>query len=509
MTMASRDRQKPDFLIVLFDCLRAEDFPGGIDPVPGMPFAEELMGQSIVFPRAVSPAPWTIPSHASLFTGLYPWENQVHAYRSLSLGDSIPTLAETLKPLGYRSLSLSANPFVSPRFGLVRGFDESGWGGWWEAFFRTPRDRAPNFQHGGAAETALPQDRTMEWVRDGPLGDVLRSASQQSFRFPFGLDAGSRLLQKLRFPEVERNISQTPWIEPELQRWLGERPTTEPVLTFLNLTDTHEPYYPDPAYVHGLREWWALTRVRQDHANAVGGEWLPTENDSRRLRELYRQMVRHLDDRLRAIVRALQDTGRWENTVMFVTADHGQSLGEHGMMFHLLRLDEPLIRIPLWMRPVGGGGGGRRARGWASLIDLFPTIVQAAGGYPPNLPSAVPLNDLIDHERPNPVFAMADGIVWDHIRKRFGKDREQVWDRPLVAAYARDLKVLMTANGDEARAFNVEKDPKEEHDLLPSEPMAVADLTYGARKVGAALLQNGANAIDPEIEARLRSWGYV
>jgi arylsulfatase A-like enzyme len=507
--MGSRDARKPDVLIALFDCLRAQDFPGGPDPVPGMPFAEQLMAESFVFPRAVAPAPWTIPSHASVFTGLYPWENHVHAYRSLSLADSIPTLPERLAPLGYRSLSLSANPFVSPRFGLVRGFDEVAWGGWWEAFLRTPRDRAPNFQHGSTVETPLSQDRTMEWIRDGPLGDVLRSASQQSFRFPFALDAGSRILQRMQFPEVGRTISQTPWIEHELGRWLGERPADQPVFSFLNLTDTHEPYYPDPELTHGLREWWKLTRIRQDHANAVGGQWAPTDEESRRLRELYRQMVRHLDVRLKGIVRALQDSGRWENTLMFVTADHGQSLGEHGMMFHLLRVDEPLLRVPLWMRPPGGGGNGQRARGWASLIDLFPTILQAAGAPSPGLPSAVPLRSLLDQDRPEPVFAMADGIVWDHIRSRFGKDREAVWDRPMIAAYQGSRKVVMTAAGEETQLFDIDADPREERDLWPTSDVAVLDLASRARKVGGLMLQDGTQTVDREVEERLRSWGYI
>ncbi|MCI4351653.1 MAG: sulfatase-like hydrolase/transferase, partial [Thermoplasmata archaeon] len=59
------------------DCVRARDFPGGPEPVTGMPTVEALAKESVQFPRAVSPAPWTIPSHASLFTGLYPWEHGV------------------------------------------------------------------------------------------------------------------------------------------------------------------------------------------------------------------------------------------------------------------------------------------------------------------------------------------------------------------------------------------------------------------------------------------------
>jgi arylsulfatase A-like enzyme len=508
--MPSAGKRPPDVVVVLFDCLRARDFPGGPEPVTGMPFTESLLRESILFPRAISPAPWTIPSHAGLFTGAYPWENHVNALHSLNLDPSIPTLPEVLRPLGYRSLSLSANPFISPRFGLVRGFDVSAWGGWWEAFLRSPRDRAPNRQEGGAAGPADDHDRLMEWVRDGPMGDLLRSASQQSFRFPSVLDAGSQVVQKVRFPDRERNISHTPWIEHELTRWLERQSPETPTFTFINLTDTHEPYYPDPTLVHGFREWWRLTRGRQDYANAAGGDWRPRPDESSRLRELYRQMIHHLDVRLKGIVGAYESSGRWDQTLCFVTSDHGQSLGEHGMMFHLLRLDESLLRIPLWMRPPAGDGGGRRAVGWANLVDLFPTIVEHAGGFAPNTSSALPLDRLVDRERPEPVYAMADGIVWDHIRERFrSKEREAVWDRPWVAGYQGDLKVVMTADGQEIHAYDVTQDTAEVHDLWPSSAAPLVGLAGETQRVGTALLQSGGKWRDPEIEDRLRSWGYV
>ena len=506
--MRNLDDSRPNILVVLFDCLRALDFPGGAEAVDGMPFARQLMKESIVFPRAISPAPWTIPSHAGLFTGLYPWECNVHAFQSLSLDPTVPTLGTALHSVGYRSLSLSANPFISPRFGLVNGFDEAAWGGWWEAFLRSPRETAPNEWMAGSADTPRSQDRILEWIRDGPLGNLLRSGSQQSLRFPFALDTGNRLLQKVRAPDANPRLSQASWIEPVLDRWLRRQSASQPVFTFLNLTDTHEPYYPDPALVRGFRDWWRLAQTRQDHANAVGGRWLPTESQRQKLRTLYRQSVSHLDSRLEAIVRCFRENGRWENTWMFVTSDHGQALGEHGMMFHLLRLDEPLLRIPLWMRPPRGTGEGREAEGWANLIDIFPTIVSAAGAVVPDPPSAVSLAELVDYPRSRPVFAMADGIVWDHIRKRFNPAREAEWDEPLVASYSAGFKVIMKASGASSRAFDIEHDPKEEHPVNPNSDAPLLELVKAARKVGTEMLHSN-REVDESLEERLRSWGYV
>src|ERR1700693_5078851 len=111
--------RRPDLLVVVMDCVRASDFPGGTSPVPGMPTAEKLVRESIRFPRAISVAPWTIPSHASLFTGLYPWENGVHMLRELRLDPSVPTLAGMLAKAGYSTFSLSSNGFICPDIGLV------------------------------------------------------------------------------------------------------------------------------------------------------------------------------------------------------------------------------------------------------------------------------------------------------------------------------------------------------------------------------------------------------
>lgn len=507
--MASNSESRPNFLVVVFDCLRAFDFPGGVDPVPGMKFAEKLLAESIAFPRMVSPAPWTIPSHASLFTGLYPWENQVHAYGSLMTKPDVPRLAGLLKSEGYSSLSLAANPFVSPRFGLVDGFDEACWGGWWEAFLRTPRTRAPNSLETAAVSAGTKSDRLMEWVRDGPLGNALRSASQHSYRYPFALDGGSRVIQKLRFPDQPRNYSQTPWIESELDRWLAAQPSDRPVFCFLNITDTHEPYYPDPDYTHGLRAWWKLAKIRQDHACAVSGEWDPTPDQCRGLLELYRQTVRHLDLRMQQVVDIFERHGRWENTLSVFTSDHGQSLGEHGMMFHLLRLDEPLIRIPLWLRLPGGRAGGRVARGWGSLIDISPTLLDAAQVRHVTFPSARPLTSLVDRDRGAPVFSMADGIVWPHIRRRFAPDRERLWDRPFVAAYEGDHKVVLAADGTESHDYDLASDPGEAHDLWNAERPPFPDLEARAREVGQRLVSRAGPDVDSTVEDRLRAWGYI
>src|SRR5215469_5335127 len=112
---------RPDLLLVVLDCVRAWDFPGGRSAIGPMPFVEGFRRESIHFPRAASVAHWTVPAHASMFTGLYPWEHGVHAKGKLKLDPSIPTVAGHLRDAGYRTLCLSANGLVSPGLGLTNG----------------------------------------------------------------------------------------------------------------------------------------------------------------------------------------------------------------------------------------------------------------------------------------------------------------------------------------------------------------------------------------------------
>ncbi|MCI4366576.1 MAG: sulfatase-like hydrolase/transferase, partial [Thermoplasmata archaeon] len=88
MTGHGASTSRPDLLVVVLDCVRALDFAGGPEAVTPMPFSESLLRESIRFPKAAATAPWTIPSHASIFTGMYPWENGVHMLKELRLDPS-------------------------------------------------------------------------------------------------------------------------------------------------------------------------------------------------------------------------------------------------------------------------------------------------------------------------------------------------------------------------------------------------------------------------------------
>src|SRR5262249_29695133 len=114
----------PDVVIVIYDAVRADivtDARGGI--VDWAPRLKEFARRSVQFRQAVSPAPWTVPSHASLFSGLSPLDHGAME-ESPRIGDEVVTLAETLHDRGYRTLALVANPWLGISRGFAQGFEK-------------------------------------------------------------------------------------------------------------------------------------------------------------------------------------------------------------------------------------------------------------------------------------------------------------------------------------------------------------------------------------------------
>ncbi|MCI4330731.1 MAG: sulfatase-like hydrolase/transferase [Thermoplasmata archaeon] len=496
----SKEKEPLDVLVVVLDCVRAEDFAGGLTPVGGMPFVEQLQRESVAFPRATAPSPWTIPSHASLFTGLYPWQHGVHMKAALNLDTSLPTIPSLLHRQGYSTVSVSSNGFICPEFGLTAGFDASAWGDWWEKFLRLPESELP--------PRAVNFPRTQD-LPTGSFWNSLESPVRYANRFPLLLNAGSHLASRILRPDAPFQPVVSPWIEPTVRGWVASQPAQTPLFCFVNLYDAHEPYLTEPSGLRGSRAIREYARLRMDRTSLLTGHWTPSPWEFDRLHELYRDMIRRMDVRIRALVDAFKDAGRWDRTLMILTSDHGQAFGEHGFLFHGYRVWEPLLRIPLWMRLPGGVAGGTQAKGWASLIDVAPTAMLAAGLSPEGFPSAVPLPDLIDRPRPEPVYSMADGV---HVRKVLARmcppERVDYWDTPFIAGYSDDRKMIFNISRETAELFDLVKDPREMNDTFAAHRGEVGPMFEGAREAGRQLLGKGGGSQSQSVEDRLRSWGY-
>ncbi|MCI4327030.1 MAG: sulfatase-like hydrolase/transferase [Thermoplasmata archaeon] len=501
----------PNILVVVLDCGRADDFPGGARGVTNMPFADRLRRESLWFPRAASPAPWTIPSHASLFTGLYPWEHGAHAKAALKLVDGIPRLPRLLREHGYRTMSLSANHLISPNLGFSEGFDRAAWAGWWEPYYRVSGSGHPPHT---LDEARASPNAGLNRIQHGPAWQAVKMTSRVVYRFPFVTDAAGRFTQRLRHPESRELPGVSSWIEPTLDRWIAETPADRPVFAFVNLLETHEPYYPISEWGSDLAGWLRRSGARQDHVGWLAGSWTPTEDQYRRLHDLSRENLREADRRLEAIADVFRKSGRWDDTTVVVTSDHGQAFGEHDILFHMLRLEEPLVRIPLWWRRARDRPTPGAATGWASLVDVAPTLAEDAGLPFGFVGSGVPLASLRDRPRDGPVLSVADGLVWktiipEHERGRLSEQRKHAFDRILVAGWEGDAKVVYDATEDRTRAYDLRSDPGEGTDVWPARASELGPLAGEVRSVAGRMSGQAPVAVSDDVEERLRSWGYI
>ena len=131
--------QAPNLVLVVIDSLRADRLGAYGHPGDTSPFMDSLGAEGLVFENAITQAPWTLPSIASLFTSRYPMQvnrSYIDAYQ-LSLHLDFPVLAELLAEAGYCTMSIAANPYILPVFNLTRGFALREWA------YNAPADRVP------------------------------------------------------------------------------------------------------------------------------------------------------------------------------------------------------------------------------------------------------------------------------------------------------------------------------------------------------------------------------
>ncbi len=350
--------ERPNLLWIVWDTVRA-DHLGLYGYTRGTtPFLSEWASEARVFENALSVAGYTLASHASMFTGLYPSEHCTHNQHPW-LDDSFTTLAELLAGAGYRTFLFSANPYVAGPSGanLAQGFERSEhpWSPKW-----APRARA------------LVEAKVTSEDRSSELSERIAAArSGRGDLFPWNIKAAGAL-------------AKTATLE-----WLASSPPERPFAVFLNYMEAHRPLIPP----RRLRERF-LSPDEVERSYRVNRSWLPmweytfglreySKDDLALTRATYDAAVLELDELLRDLIEALRDSGYLENTIVILTSDHGEHLGEAHMLDHQYSLHQVLLRVPLVLYAPGRIAPGREPSP-VSTFDLFPTLLEITGVAPPD-----------------------------------------------------------------------------------------------------------------------------
>jgi arylsulfatase A-like enzyme len=481
------------------DCVRAQDFYGGIDPVPGLTNTEALAKEGVSYPYAVSPETWTLPSHVSIVTGLYPWQHNVRARRRLYLDPAIPTLASVLTSLGFKSLLASSNAFLSPETGFTVGFDKWATGKWWESFIRR------------VAREARIRDRTESLTTESQLTSFLPRRLFCEFleRYPVSSDLIQRFFGGLLGTEAEPAVS--PWIESVFRKWIEGRPRGQPIFAMINLMDCHDPYLPASGQSNGFLDWLGQTSVSQQPVDYLKRRRKVFTFESQILRRLYRDSIREADLRVGNIVQILRDVNRWDNTLLILTSDHGQALLERGYLFHGMRVDEEITRIPLMVKFPKGRNGGAQCNAWASLIDVVPTVAETVGvAWPTPIPGVNldPDSDACTRDRP---VVSANGGIVNPTMARTWIPPEMIddLDRVRVAMYKGGRKLLLEWPPSVPKAYDLSEDPGQVQDRWPDWHEELNSLRTQGENIARAMAETGVAERELNVSTRLKSWGYV
>jgi arylsulfatase A-like enzyme len=301
----------PNVLVVVLDTLRADHLSSYGYLRGTTPEIDKVAGHGVLFENAIAPSSWTLPSHASLLTGRSVYEHGMGNVQPMpwpgwgkSSLNGLPTLGEALQKRGYRTGAFSANRiYFTSNVGLGRGFIhfEDYFYSVGDSFVRTQfgREFARLYMNRSSKSTFTRAFRTLG------LGSWLDKDSEGSG------DYGGVYGVRKRASEVNR----------ESLRWV-ERDRQHPFFAFLNYLDVHYGYggpagYPKPAWSHG-------TAIDEYDAG-----------------------LKYDDDCIGQLLTQLDQLGVLRNTIVVITSDHGEGLGDHGLIYHGAALYRELVRVPL------------------------------------------------------------------------------------------------------------------------------------------------------------------
>lgn len=472
------------------DTARAKDVRVGGEETP-MPSLSGLADKGTSFTSTMANAPWTLPSHGTLFSGQLPSEHGAHAlHKSFEYG---PTLASCLTEAGYHTTAVSNNTWISGEFGFARGFEE---------FLSTWQLFQDETDFGAVARTQTGLVDRLRGVLENFRGNPLKNAANLTYGqfFRKRHDDGARRANRL--------------IENRLDDW-RDRP--EPLFLFINYLEPHLEYRPPEEFARvWLPEGITLSEaneINQDAWAYITGQQQMSKRDFEVLQCLYRAELAYLDQRIADLHSAFADAGLAEDTVFIVTSDHGENIGDHGLMDHQYSLYETLLNVPL---VISGPGfeGGKTITTPVQLADLFPTVLEVANAsYSDSSLAGRSLTTAKDLPDKRALFAEYIGPqpeIETLCEKYTCEDDINEYDRRLRAVRVGSEKYIRGSDGSEW-LFDLEEDPAEQTNLSDHRSARRHALTeqLEAHVESLPSITTGSGDIEANTKARLEDLGYL
>jgi len=455
---------RPNLLLIVIDSARADRFSCYGHGRPTTPNMDAIAEEGVRFEEAWAESSWTLPMCFTLLTGLAPREHQAETHRSLP--DAIPTLQEALKGAGYQTYLASGNQFIGARYGLTRGFD---------AHYMPPH-----------------------------VFRMTKPITKYLLRWLGWTDGGGQALTS----HFVRHL----------------REVREPWFSLIWYNDVHHPYSGKQPFTRrfcqgqvSLSRQVSLMR-RMHHMQELGAT--ASERDLRDISGLYDGALAHTDHLIGQLRRGLEAQGCWGNSVVVITADHGEMLGEKGLMSHGRPpgMYQPLIRVPLIVRAPGLVPEGVHSDALVQCADITRTLASVAGvgeSLAPTAAEAVDLRAAVEGAgRP---YALCEREGFPEGRLETAQRQNPSFDfQPHVthmSAAAQDGWKLIHGGSGGNELYDLRHDPDESLNLIDENPERAAELSriildWEERAQPHAATAGLAAEVDPEVQKRLEGLGY-
>lgn len=466
----------PNVILIVMDAARAGHLSCYGYDRETTPHIDQIACEGVLYENAISAAVWTVPSHASLFTGMYPSGHGLHG-RNLKLRSDIPTMAGFLAGQGYETVALTANALIGPATRLSRGFAE------------------------------------LKDIRNVIQGENL-SAWQKK------VNALYRRFYYGRQPRASAWYDNGAWrLNFDMKRWLRQwqkRGGQRPFFIFANYMEPHLRYDPPRSFrakflTPAQEERWK--QVNQNAWKFMSGEVTMTADDWDILTRLYDAELAYLDSRIGQLHTFLQQNGLLDETILIITSDHGENLGDHNLMDHQYCVYDTLARVPLIIRYPDIFPGGLQVSALVQTTDLFPSLAEILAVADDPVLSRVQGQSLLPERiAASPrEYAVTEYLAPQlHSFRREDVSFDSKFSRQLRAINTGRYKYIWASNG-ENELYDLQTDPGELCNIIADEPeTAVCLATELQTWVDQHTLPgDDEGLVDEAIVNRLEALGYI
>lgn len=465
-------------VLLSIDTLRADHLGCYGNPIVKTPSLDALARESVLFENTISAIPLTNPSHTTMLTGVYPGEHRVEGNAPEPIQGGHPTLPRLLAARGFETAGFVSSAVLDQRISRLH------------RRFQTYDDNL------------------------GPLPDM----PELMFRTPLFQAASDEFRTRTLLRDRRRGDETVSAVIDWLARNAHRR-----FFLFVHLYDPHGPYAPPPPYDRMYDPTYnGKVLDVYDKTIAQRSALLADPRAVRHMKAAYSGEVTYADSQVGRLVGALRREGILDDTLLIVTSDHGESLGEHGYYFdHSLDLHDPSLKVPLLMRLPSERDGGTRVSAITSLVDITPTVLDVTGTQTHAHFDGVSLLGYLHgggHAKERYVYSILFSGVSGRARMLSVRSLREKYIH-----VSRHLEVLIEVPGHD-ELYSLLADPGELHNLADRDPAALKQMVaLGAPRwrswFGVPLRNGGVGPkvgagsqpveISPDVERALKRLGYV